>query len=44
MRKLVVLLVIAVSVALLVPAAASASTPTLKSLAALQKTEKSQAS
>jgi hypothetical protein len=44
MRKLVVLIVIAVSVLLLVPAAASASTPTLKSLAkslaALQKTRR----
>jgi uncharacterized coiled-coil protein SlyX len=46
MRRLV-LIVIALTVLLLVPAAASASTPTLKSLAkslaALQKTQKSQA-
>ena len=47
MRKLVVLVLIALGVLLVTPAVASASTPTLKSLAkavkALQKTEKSQA-
>jgi uncharacterized coiled-coil protein SlyX len=47
MRKLVVLILIALGVLLVTPAVASASTPTLKSLAkavkALQKTEKSQA-
>ena len=47
MRKLVVLIFVALGVLLVTPAVASASTPTLKSLAkavkALQKTEKSQA-
>ena len=47
MRKFVVLVVVALGLALLAPAAASASTPSLKSLAkaikALQKTERSQA-
>ncbi|MGD0997841.1 MAG: hypothetical protein ABR941_05920 [Thermoleophilia bacterium] len=47
MRKLVALVLVALGVLLLTPAVASASTPTLKSLAkivkALKKTEKSQA-